>query len=508
MKKVIPLHPVKPINRSNENENLEETNHWRDKPAATFHKSQRPHTTVLLGGLSEKQDRLIAAAFRGVGYQAISLPVPNRQAMMLGKEFGNRGQCNPTYFTVGNLIAYLQKLKTDKGLTADEIKEKYVFLTASGCGPCRFGMYGTEYRKALREAGFDGFRLVTFHHDAGLSQGSDDAGLALTPLFFLALLKAIIIGDILNALGYRIRPYECHKDEVNRVLDAGKKNICRSLEKGKNISRDLIKLRRQLKKVKLNRLQVKPKVFVTGEFWAVTTEGEGNYQIQKTIEQEGGEVEVETVSARILHNIWEAKYNQQQRERLASEKKSKHWDWSPVKNRIKYSFADFAYKTAFRYFAKLSGLSNYQLPNMDELAKLSKAYYPLDCQGGEAHLEVAHVLERQKNKSANLVVSIKPFGCLPSSGVSDGVQTIVTAKYPDINFISLETSGDSEANIYSRLQMALHRAKQSANNEFETLCKQCDVNHATAHNKINRYNFLPNNGYTSTASKLLYAIHK
>ena len=30
----------------------------------------------------------------------------------------------------------------------------------------------------------------------------------MNPEFFMALLKAILIGDVLNVLGYRIRPYE------------------------------------------------------------------------------------------------------------------------------------------------------------------------------------------------------------------------------------------------------------------------------------------------------------
>ena len=30
----------------------------------------------------------------------------------------------------------------------------------------------------------------------------------MNPKFFIALLKAILIGDVLNMVGYRIRPYE------------------------------------------------------------------------------------------------------------------------------------------------------------------------------------------------------------------------------------------------------------------------------------------------------------
>ena len=90
------------------------------------------------------------------------IDVPDNDALRYGKEFGNRGQCNPTYFTVGNLVKYLIDAARRAGLPAEEIVENYVFLTAGACGPCRFGMYVTEYRKALRDAGFDGFRVMLF----------------------------------------------------------------------------------------------------------------------------------------------------------------------------------------------------------------------------------------------------------------------------------------------------------------------------------------------------------
>ena len=50
-----------------------------------------------------------------------------------------------------------------------------MFLTAGACGPCRFGMYVTEYRKALRDAGFDGFRVMLFQQTGGLKQATGEA---------------------------------------------------------------------------------------------------------------------------------------------------------------------------------------------------------------------------------------------------------------------------------------------------------------------------------------------
>ncbi len=84
-----------------------------------------------------------------------------QKAFQLGKEYGNNGQCKPTYFTVGNLVQFAQYLEA-KGLTKDEICDRYVFFTAGACGPCRFGMYEAEYRLALRNSGFEKFRVLLF----------------------------------------------------------------------------------------------------------------------------------------------------------------------------------------------------------------------------------------------------------------------------------------------------------------------------------------------------------
>ena len=44
---------------------------------------------------------------------------PTTEGFQTGKEFGNRGQCNPTYFTVGNLVKYLIDLRDKHGMTAE-----------------------------------------------------------------------------------------------------------------------------------------------------------------------------------------------------------------------------------------------------------------------------------------------------------------------------------------------------------------------------------------------------
>src|SRR5688572_29464844 len=237
--------------------------HWHDPVPQTFTKSQREHTTILVSGLTMAHDLFIQHALRGLGYKVQHLDCPDNDALRVGKEFGNRAQCNPTYFTVGNLVKYLIALRDDKGMSTKDIIEKFVFLTAGACGPCRFGMYVTEYRKALRDAGFDGFRVMLFQQQGGLSQATgEESGLELNPKFFINLLKGLIAGDILNGIGYRLRPYEVEVGATDKAIKEAKKICYDALLEGRSFLRALLKARPLFEAIKTDRLAPKPKVAI------------------------------------------------------------------------------------------------------------------------------------------------------------------------------------------------------------------------------------------------------
>src|SRR3989442_12205553 len=80
-----------------------------------------------------KHEYLLHGALEGLGYKCAAVPTPNVEAFQLGKEYANNGQCNPTYFTVGNLVQHLQALE-ERGLSRQEIIDNYVFFTAGACG--------------------------------------------------------------------------------------------------------------------------------------------------------------------------------------------------------------------------------------------------------------------------------------------------------------------------------------------------------------------------------------
>lgn len=81
-------------------------------------------------------------------------------------------------------------------------------------------------------------------------------------------------------------------------------------------------------------------------------------------------------------------------------------------------------------------------------------------------MEVGKLINTVSHRKAHMVISIKPFGCMPSSGVSDGIQSLITARYPEAIFTAIETTGDGEVNVQSRIQMDLFKARARAEEEY------------------------------------------
>jgi predicted nucleotide-binding protein (sugar kinase/HSP70/actin superfamily) len=453
---------------------LETDEFWlEDMANLIFTKKEKSKITLLIGGLTMAHDYLVEGAFSSLGYNVIALDCPDQAALQVGKEFGNRAQCNPTYFTVGNLVKALIHLRDKKGMSAEKIVDEYVFLTAGACGPCRFGMYVTEYRKALRDAGFDGFRVMLFQQQGGLSQATgEESGLELKPKFFIALLKALLAGDILNGIGYRLRPYEVEPGATDRALTEAKKICYDALRDGRSILRALLQSKKVLAKVEVDRTQVKPKVAIIGEFWAMTTEGDGNYQLQRFLEREGAECDIQFVSAWILYNIWEGTFDTNARALLRDHDGGRSGlagsgEFGVMTRQVGLYLADKALRSAFQTFAYAGGFYGYHLPDMKAVADVAAPYYNNDLRGGEGHMEVGKLILNVVKNKATMTLSVKPFGCMPSSGVSDGVQSLISEKFPGTIFCAVETSGDGAVNFQSRVQMYLFKARQAAQAELD-----------------------------------------
>jgi predicted nucleotide-binding protein (sugar kinase/HSP70/actin superfamily) len=526
----------------------------------TFTGPERDYVTILFGGLTWKHEEMIKAVFRGSGYKCENIPTPVVADFQAGKEFGNNGQCNPTYFTVGNLVRYLQGLEK-QGLTRQQIIDNYVFFTAGSCGPCRFGMYEAEYRFALQNAGFDGFRVLLFQQTDGIKAASGEPGLKFSVDFGVGMLNALNLGDVVNELAYQIRPFEANKGETDHVIQNAVKTLTDTLrerkrwhiresaprwalpylEKHKKIEGigctlgkvahnlygneyvdALHACRDRIDAIEVDRLRVKPVIKITGEFWAQTTEGDGNFNMFAFLEKEGAQVLVEPIATWIAYMMYVAKAGAKARADAEAPYRDPKW-WELKKqlaNELKLFkktgglSAGSAMCTYFYHRTiKHMGDTVHHLVPQKELSRLAHPFYHQLARGGEGYMEVGKNVYYTVNHLCHMVLALKPFGCMPSTQ-SDGVQSRVVNAFKDMIFLPIETSGEGEVNAHSRVQMALAEAKAKARAEFDSVLAQTgkqldDIREYVAeHPKLRRalYKVPHRGGISGTAAQFAFHV--
>ena len=193
------------------------------------------------------------------------------------------------------------------------------------------------------------------------------------------------------------------------------------------------------------------------------------------LEKEGAHVQPEAIGTWIAYLLAHARMQMAPRRGMNSEcEEPAPWD---LRQRFKNELA-FQQKRALliigerlytwlyhRVIRSLGGIAH-TLVSQDTLAEMASPYYKPLARGGEGYLEVGKNIYYHSQKLCHMVLSLKPFGCLPSSQ-SDGIQSAVISQHKDMIYLPVETSGEGENNAHSRVQMALGEAKAKAKTEFQ-----------------------------------------
>lgn len=455
---------------------LPSVNHYTAYKPKPFTRDEREKVTILYGGLTWKHERLIQGALHNMHYNAEPLPNIAREDLDAGKELIDVGACCPTIFTTGNLVNFLKKEVSTH--SREEVARKYVFLTAGACGPCRFGQYHESYAMALDGLGLRDFRLFLLAQDQ-LDQGaSGGGGLEINLPLSLGIIWGILCGDQLTDLEYLTRPYEVTPGQTEQVLKESVEYLYerfhnRPVQKGKfgllawhlvgsYFTSALREIRKKWDSIEVDRLRVKARVKITGEFWLQTHEGEGNYNIKRWLEQEDSEVSPPPVAVwlhYLLHpTIRKLEYRHST---------SKH----PRVQELALHAIERIYRGTYNRFRKaLANLPN-ELPDQEELRRLAEPFYHFELRGGEGHMLIGKALHAYHHKKAHMVCELSPYSCMPNT-MSVGSMANVLGKYPDLLYAPIEVKGDAEVHALSRCQMILTEAKKRAQAEFEAVLEQ------------------------------------
>lgn len=435
---------------------------WNGYSNPPWFKKDKKKVTVLFNFVERRKSYFLQAYFHRRGYKYRDLGDHCYEDVRWGKEYGNRMECNPMYFTSGSIIKALFQIEKETGLSKNEIAKKYIFLGGGGqCGPCRYGMYPQEYLKAINDAGFKDFRILIFSSDIIQDPMPRGSAFNFNLPFKIEILIAIILADFIHIAECALRPFAKDKKYALSVLTKGEQMLLEAFKSPfyfLTIPATLKKVSKMFSDIPRYKMQL-PKIYVTGEFFANLAHNDGNYNLRRFIMDEGCEVYPGIFTQRVLYDNWRRTCEAVRGIKYASNIKERNFYKSSLrKQKVSTAVVNFIYKHFLKAFNPAAFGGKADILDLNRLAEVGRPYYHPEIFGGEGNLEIAEAIYYADKVDG--FISSKPFGCMPSSGVSDGVQAKIMSMYPQLNFLSIETSGDNEVNILSRVSMLLFKAKQ------------------------------------------------
>ncbi len=166
------------------------------KPRPVFTREMRKSYTILAPQMSPIHFRILEEAFRLSGYRLEILPDVDRDAINEGLTSVNNDACFPSILVVGQMMAALRSGRYDLSRTA-------LLMSQTG-GGCRATNYIAFIRKALADAGMGHVPVISMNA-MGLER---NPGFRLSWGLLCRGLMAVIYGDLLMRMLYRVRPYE------------------------------------------------------------------------------------------------------------------------------------------------------------------------------------------------------------------------------------------------------------------------------------------------------------
>jgi len=394
---------------------------------------------------------------------------------------------------------------------------RYVYLTAGSCGPCRFGQYHESYAMALDGLGLRDFRIILMAQDQ-MDQSAGDAGLDINLPLSLGLVYSILSADCLVDMEYMTRPYEVAPGRTDEVLKESVEELYQVFHdrpdhglKWKTLAwhlstgyftRALRRARERWEAIEVDRLRVKPRVKITGEFWLQTHEGEGNYNIKRWLEQEDAEVVPPPIPVWLDSLMHPSIPKLEHRHDVV-----KH----PRLTELAVRAISRIYQRTYGKLRKAAGSLPNELPDQEELRRLAEPFFHFELRGGEGHMLIGKALYAYHHKKAHMICELSPYSCMPNT-MSIGSMANVIGKYPDLLYAPIEVKGDAEVHALSRCQMILTEAKKRAQAEFEGVLSSTGLTvdrireWEARHPEVRRATYrVPHRGYSGTAAN--YVAH-
>ncbi|MCF8145140.1 MAG: CoA activase [Deltaproteobacteria bacterium] len=385
---------------------------------------------------------LLAAVFRGFGIRARVMKTCKGQD--LGMQYTSGKECYPCQITTGDI---LYAMKEEKKRLGDAFNsEDYIYFMPEADGPCRFGMYN-KYQRIVLDSfpELEGLKIGALstkdgYSLAGIIDDSRVRDLRKTAYF------SLVVGDILDRLLWRIRPYEKATGASDAFMERSMHLMEDAFERFgpdkdfESILKQLETVIEEGKGIVDPEIPQKPLIGIVGEIY-LRTHVQANQDVIRVLERYGAEV----VNASIAEWANYTSYDRLREAKARFRLSLRQFHFGPLKNFLKemvgyggdYYYQKSRQKKIYQHIHPLIDLAeDHEIGHLEEILK-EKDLFSFEV-GTEACLSISGIVAYAR-EGYNGVVNVYPFTCMPSTITSAIVKPIMN----DLGVPYLDTPYDS-----------------------------------------------------------------
>jgi len=342
-----------------------------------------PSVRIILPAMGRFSHMALVNTFRKVGIQAYGLPPADEEVLKIGRGNSTCKECLPLQTTVGSMLNYFWNDRPEGEVTA-------YFMPGAG-GPCRFGQYNVFSRRLIERHRIPDAAVLTLNASNGY--------MGLGDRFTLPAWRAIIVGDVMYEIWCTLLAAAQDRDSAEEIFNREWQALVNVIHHPwRSIRKQIVSTADTLSRIPLHTpYEQIPKISLIGEIYVRNDP----ISLQKLVEkmaERGFIVRTSQTSEWI-----------------------KYVDWL-IKNRIEGDRPDIPFW--IRYFVKRhfdhkirdlmapSGLFFNETLKVEDLIKAGEKFISPKLTG-EAILTVGAALHEILHPACG-IISIGPFGCMPS----------------------------------------------------------------------------------------------
>ena len=377
--------------------------------------------TVLIPDMHRFGTRLFASVLKSFGLKA--LVIETYKGLELGLEYSSGKECYPCQVTMGDILYFLKKERKRRGASFNS--KDYLYFMPESAGPCRFGMYNKYQRIVL-----DSFPHLKDVKIGALTTGD---GYSLQGIIEdekvrdlrKASFYAMVMGDILDRLLWRIRPYEQVPGMADEFIERALNTLEQAFQaygSNNDFEKILLKLEEVVsegKEIIDPTIESKPLIGIVGEIY-LRCHPQSNQDLIRRIERYGGEVVNASVSEWVNYTSYERLRDAKKNFRLKLKQGRFASLGEDLKRILRYGsellYQESKLKRIYQRVKPIIDIEkDHKIGHLEAILKQDDLY-SFDV-GTEACLSIAGIIAYAKH-GFNGVVNVYPFTCMPSTATS------------------------------------------------------------------------------------------